>query len=570
MSLSGKEKKEFFELLYALREEIATDEQVASLNALIVSNPRICRLYVDYMKMCGYFRVYQLAGAPRTVQAGHLDCSSEVEHPADITDALFWADLAEHERTAPAVEIPKENKSVELITDIRKRKAMLKSERKKVPFSLWVSLVSLAAMLVMMAYVMLNPRVMYEVATVSDSFQTQWSSPLAPQKGTRLAASSEQIVLHRGFIQIETDKDVQLFLEAPATFRFLSPDEVFLYQGRLLAHVPESGSGFSVRTNASKIIDLGTKFGVYAEMNDDTELHLFTGQALLIAGTRQGGRHTAEIVAGRAVRVDHTGRSITDVPLREDIFVHGMDSQTGFLWRGQSEINLADVVGGGNGFGTGVQGVGINPASGVIRNAEARTQRHSNVYTAVESNVFIDGVFVPNGADKQIVTTARHVFAECPPTSGYYFMDIAHTTMARVINDQQPYSLYLNQTNYSLPENPSIFMHANTGITFDLSQFRSRLTETRILRFRSEFGISDSAPTRYIADFWILLDGRVRYTNAEPMRRGDAVDIDIEISDQDRFLTLMVTDGSVHDHPQDENAIGSDWGVFGRPFLILE
>jgi hypothetical protein len=92
----------------------------------------------------------------------------------------------------------------------------------------------------------------------------------------------------------------------------------------------------------------------------------------------------------------------------------------------------------------------------------------------------------------------------------------------------------------------------------------------KIVRFQSEIGISNSAPKVYIADFWVLADGQVRYHNTEPMRRGDVVNIDIEINDQDRFLTLAVTDGSVHAIEQDEHAIGSDWGVFGRPYLKVE
>jgi hypothetical protein len=393
----------------------------------------------------------------------------------DSFDSDFWAALSQDEKEAKPLPVARVSEPAALITNVRERKAMLKTQRRKIPVSLWLSLTSLAAMLLMMAYVVLNPKTTYEVATVVDSLQTQWSSPLTAQKGTRLAAFSEPIVVHRGIVKIESDKGVQIILEAPATFRFLSADEIVLDHGRLLAFVPERGNGFSVQTSNSKIIDLGTKFGVYADMNNTTELHLFKGKTLLIAGKGQGSKQTAEVSSGRAVRVDYTGQAVTDVPLRADIFVHDIDSQTGLLWRGQRIINLADVVGDGCGFGTGVQGVGINPVSGVFRNAEAKTRKHSNVYTRVDSNIYVDGVFVPNGTDEQVVTSAGHIFKECPPTSGYFFMEISNTPKARILTDEQLQPLYLNQTNYSLKDNPSLFLHSNAGITFDLNQFRSRL-----------------------------------------------------------------------------------------------
>lgn len=541
---------------------LLSDDQFAEMSSILKSSMEARRYYARTISIISIFRIHpSYYSLPEMLQTG-------IE---DSFDNAFWQALSQDEKQAETLRIVKGPKPLELVTDVRKRKSMLKEKGRKIPISLWITLSSLAAMLLMMAYVHLNPRVSYEVATITDSMDTKWSSPLLPQKGTRLAVSSEQIELHRGIVKIESDKGVQIILEAPAKFRFLSSEEVFLYQGRLLAYVSESGSGFSVQTNTSKIIDLGTKFGVYAEMNDVAELHLFKGNTLLIAGKQHGGKRTVEVSAGRAVRIDHTGQTITDIPLRNDVFVHEIDSHSGLVWRGQRVINLADVVGGGSGLGTGRRDIGINPVNGVIRKAEVKRRKHGNVYTRVDSNSFVDGVFIPNGTDEQVVTTAGHLFAECPPTSGYFYTDISNTSMGRFVDDEKPYPLYLNQTNYSLAENPSIFMHSNVGITFDLNQFRTRLPGTRILRFQSEIGISDSAPNKlYVADFWVLIDGQVRYANIEPMRRGNAVDIQIEINEQDRFLTLMVTDGSVREGPQDENAIRSDWGLFGRPFLVVE
>lgn len=563
MKMTAEQLNRLLYLCGALRDAVLTPAEFDELNAMLRDNVRAQEYYLDYVYMCTDLCNFQSAVRHPSV-AGYPDDSAT--DPAITLDMLKV--LAEYENQAETMIVP---------TPESQKVVLAKAHVEKVPhkvskLSLVTFVTSLAAMLIMMTYVYLNPRTSYEVATITDTIQSQWSSSLPLQKGSRLLASAERIELQRGAIKFETDKGVQVILEAPAKFQFVSPDEVLLHYGRLYAVVSQSGNGFSVQTENSKIIDLGTKFGVYADMKGETELHMFKGNALLIAGQTQDPKKTSEVSSGQALRVDYTGQAVKDVPLREDVFIREMDSQTGLLWRGQKVINLADVVGGGNGLGTGSTDVGINPANGDFRKAETTTRRQSNGFVPVPSNVFVDGVFIPNGSKPQTVTSAGHLFAECPPTSGFFYSDIANTLSAVSspnTSDQIP--LFLGKTSYSQKENPSIFLHANAGVTFDLSCYRSRLPGVKIARFTTEVGISDSAPKNAIADSWVLVDGQVRYHNAEPMQRGKAPEtITVDITDQDRFLTLVTTDGGVLYEGYDENRIGYDWCIFGRPVLIME
>ena len=556
--MDEKTQQKLANLIQLELDGLLSDAQFAEISSILKSSPQARRYYARTISMIALFR------SSSSFQRLEIDIDESF-------DSALWQALSQDEKQADPIQIEKTPQQPERVTNVRQRKAMLKEKSKPLPPSVWAATAALAAMLLMVLYVYVRPPLGYEVATITDSIDLQWSSSIAPRKGGRLMASSELIEVQRGIVRLRSDKGVTVLLEAPAQFRFAGTDEIVLTYGRLFADVSENGGGFAVQTGNSKIIDLGTRFGVYADVKGETELHMFDGKALVIAGGDQNPKQPTTLSSGRALRVDHTGQTIADIPLRQDVFAQNIDSLTGLIWRGRKVIHLADVVGGGNGFGTGDQGVGINPVSGAVRKAEVQRRKHSNVYTPVDSNIFVDGVFIPNGTDEQVVTTAGHVFAECPPTSGYFYADISNTSMGRMINDQKHYPLYLNQINYASKDNPCIFMHSNTGITFDLHSFRSRLPGTRIVRFQSEIGVSDSAPNKlYIADFWVLIDGQVRYTNVEPMHRGEAVEVNIEIYDQDRFLTLMVTDGSVREGPQDENAIRSDWGLFGRPLLILQ
>lgn len=565
MSMTNEQLNRLMTLCGALRDGVITPEEFSELNEMLRADRLAREYYLDYAYLCADLCHFQSATQQASVDLCSLDpCTADQGVDPAITLDMLKA-LAEYEIHAEALSLPEPDKVI-----------LAKAPVEKVPhkiskLSIVTFVTSLAAMLIMIGYVYLNPRTAYEVATMTDSIGSQWTSSLPLQKGVRLLASSEPIELQRGTIKIESDKGVHIVLEAPAAFNFVSPDEVVLHHGRLVAYVPERGNGFSVQTQNSKIIDLGTKFGVYADMKGETELHMFKGKTLLIAGQEKTPRKTTEVTAGRALHIDYTGQGVRDVPLRDDVFAHDIDSQTGLLWRGQKEINLADVVGGGNGLGTGGKDVGINPATGDYRTAEGETRRQANTFILVTRNIFVDGVFVPSGGKEQVVSSAGHIFAECPATSRYFFADIVNTpSSVSHSSTQARFPLYLGDVNYSLAENPCILIHSNSGITFDLSQYRSRLPGAKIARFVSDVGISDSAPKSYTAAFWVLVDGQVRHHNAEPMRQGNVENIAVELGDKDRFLTLVVTDGGVYDVEQDRNGIGYDWCVFGRPVLKLE
>jgi hypothetical protein len=558
MTVRPEQLNRLMQLCGAVRDGVITPEQFAELNEMLEQFPWARAYYLDYAYLCTDLCHFQSAARPDP-------CGFDISADSAVTLEMLRI-LGEYEKTAEAIELPPAEQSLPIT----------KATVEKIPhpvskLSLVTFFTSLAALLLMVTYVVLNPRTSYEVATLTDSLGAQWTLPFLPQKGLRLTVSSEPVELQRGILKITSDKGVHIMLEAPAEFNFTGPDEILLHHGRLFASVSQGGTGFTVHTDNARIIDLGTRFGVYADLKGETELHMFKGKALLIAGQSQFPRKATEVSAGRALRVDYTGQVVKDIPLRGDVFAHDLDSHTGLLWRGQTEIDLADVLGGGSGFGTGQPDVGVNPATGVVGKAVNATRRQANTFVTVTSNRFIDGVFVPNGKTEQIISSAGHRFVQCPVTSGYFFADIVNTPAAVSLADgQTQFPLVLGEVNYSLPENPSILLHANAGITFDLSRFRAHLPDAKITRFQSQIGISETAPKSREAEFWVLVDGQVRYHNTTLMRPGESATISVPLKETDRFLTLVTTDGGVYDEIEDRHGIGYDWCVFGRPVLIVE
>jgi hypothetical protein len=387
-------------------------------------------------------------------------------------------------------------------------------------------------------------------------------------KGTRFATGSTDFLLREGLAELTFDNDAKVTLEGPVEFQILTEDQIKLSYGRLYASVPQGAIGFTVNTSSARIIDLGTEFGIESDAHGDTYLHVMKGKTTLIAGEKSN-KVSMEVIRGIAKKVSGGTQAVSDIAFRQDIFVRNINSDKNFIWKGQKELNLADIVGGGNGFGTGKVNIGIDSISGQPSNDLRETRKSANDYHPVPSNPYIDGVFVPNGQTQQIVSSQGHLFGECPATSGLCSQNIISSPVRSLDSrvDQN------TEVSDSLAH--SLLLHANIGITFDLQAIRKLLPGINIDRFQSKFGIRKWAihPSASNADFWILVDGKLRYEKKQ-VKIDELYSVDIELSEQDRFLTLIETDGGDPEGRVFDGLVlppnDSDWGIFVDPILVLK
>jgi hypothetical protein len=326
--------------------------------------------------------------------------------------------------------------------------------------------------------------------------------------------------------------------------------------------VPDEAIGFSVYTQNAKIIDMGTEFAVLAELGGHTQLHVLKGTTLLMAGG--ASKVNMEVNEGSAKTISGEDGEISDVECRYDYFVRDIHSESNVVWRGQDRINLADIVGGGNGVGTGTVDMTIDPISGKPSKELWGRREAANDYRLVSSSPYIDGVFIPNGRTRQIISSEGHLFQECPATSGLCCESLIYTEMMLDSLVDQTMKVY---------DSPSrtLLLHSNMGITFDLQAIRNLLPGVRIVRFQSKFGIRKwtARTSASNADFWILIDGKLTHKKTQ-VKENSLFDVDIELSENDRFLTLIETDGGDPEGRIFDDMvlmpIDSDWGMFVERF----
>lgn len=121
-------------------------------------------------------------------------------------------------------------------------------------------------------------------ATLASATAAQWAGA-APNAGDRVAAG--RLSLAGGSAVLRFDNGATLTLTGPAEVLVHSGTLVELMSGHASARCPESAIGFTVRTDASDFIDLGTEFGVAVNADGSSDVHVFEG--VVIARPKASG-----------------------------------------------------------------------------------------------------------------------------------------------------------------------------------------------------------------------------------------------------------------------------------------
>jgi len=147
--------------------------------------------------------------------------------------------------------------------------------------------------------------------------------------GTRLHAG-QRLELAAGLVEITFDDGAAVVLEGPATFEVRDRGRSALHAGRLAASVPPRAQGFEVATARVNVIDVGTEFGVMAEPEGTTEIHVFNGfvKAQLLNERGQAVR-LVELNTSEAARIQPALSLVARIPARDEEFVRTLSIAPG-------------------------------------------------------------------------------------------------------------------------------------------------------------------------------------------------------------------------------------------------
>ena len=268
----------------------------------------------------------------------------------------------------------------------------------------------------------------------------------------------------------------------------------------------------------------------------------------IFAGVKRGDRDTN---VEQAARTESQRKS-----LQRDL-----DTTRAELARLNGEgLDLADIVGGGNGRGSGRKDFGINPRNGTF--TKEKLSYHRDLKTNLLQRVnwptdikdaphALTWIFVPDGKSPFNLPQTTPIKG-IPATSGHAWDAIRNGPL----NAQR--STTLNGIDYATANHSLLGMHANSGAIFDLKIIRTIL-ETTALRFTGVIGFgADSGAASTRADFTVLVDAKTSFQRIGILKN-ETVPLDIAIPADAETLTLIATDGG--------DGIGNDLLFIGDPRL---
>ncbi|MCE5184691.1 MAG: NPCBM/NEW2 domain-containing protein [Planctomycetaceae bacterium] len=568
--MNAKQKYQLNELLYLSVEGMASPEQIESLNALLESDPEALGHSFDFYLMLSELR------KTNAIADAFLGTKNEKCEQLDLLERL-----AMEEKLAPSIEIAAK-------TEIASPAPIVPNagtEQKTHAFnkvSIAIGLMSLAALLLMVVYVHFVPsrQSVAQLVKVMNVQSGKGFRTLEP--GALFYNTDEPIQLQKGYLEIAFDYGAVVVLEGPCEFACKSSGGLQLNYGKAFATVPPEASGFTIETPISRVVDLGTEFGVHVEADGSSRVNVFKGQTRLVSTLQKTDKISEMLSADQSRKVDGVSGAIVNAAFEKEGFARYFDPEQQVVLR-SSIINLAAVVGGGNGIDAISCGSGIDQATGQQKEFEEFSGQldGTRAYALASNNPFVDGVFVPDGGEGPVIVSSRgHVFQQCPDTNGRYWGGVINGASheAQLLGIPK-HNLRLGSIAYGAGGTSSIYMHANQGVTFDLEAIRQAYPGLSLDRFTAVCGISESLndyadrlrvwagqwtklePDSSKADFFVLVDGRVQHEQRDLTVRTGATEISIEIHPQDRFLTLVTTQGS------DPWGNTNDWTLFGAPYL---
>ena len=225
-------------------------------------------------------------------------------------------------------------------------------------------------------------------------------------------------------------------------------------------------------------------------------------------------------------------------------------------------LDLADMISGGNGRGTGEKGAGLHIGNGTVvkdklgyhRDIKANRLQKPE-WGNVNAPKFVQWLFVPDGRVEVNVAFKKPVQG-VPPTSAHTWDAIRNGPLASQV------STIIDGTDFAKEGHSILGLHANSAVTFDLAEIRKASGYAKMrLTAMIGFGANKQAASS-LADFTVFVGSEQKFQRLK-MRKDEFAHIDLSIPANAPTLTLMATDGG-------DGGIGNDLLFLGDAKLTLD
>jgi len=559
------------ELLTAACEEQLTPEQYAQLDRLIRHDAAARIAYLRHTQLEANLRRLRRADAAATSSS---DSYGLLQAVAALTDSETPVASLHDTMVAPAIH----GIDIEQPKPVHRPLPLPRGAERKISFAnrrflAWAALIVLSLVLLTIVLNHAKPRVVATappttaskpvmVATLTHALGATWQgASTAPAVGSHFPDRTT-LRLATGYAEFTFASGADILTQAPTVITIHSNNSVSLKSGKLVAHVPAPARGFYVSAGQSTITDLGTDFAVSVD-SSGTQVEVFKGKVVARAPSTQ----PTLLTANDAAKIDPAGHLKLDrggaVP---QLFVTQLAAKA-------PSLDLVDLAAGGDGT-TARRGPAIDAATGKYgRPTPIADVTAPGGYHRVSLPV-IDGCFVPNAGSTQIDSAGhRFVFAGASGLTFDRILVANKNIWPRKSPAEKfplpPLSTRLAGVDYDRPPHDFLFMHASSGLTFDLKAIDNLHPDQRVTAFRCLIGNPATAndvrtsnpPATAASNVFVLVDGVVRFERLNLTYTDPPVNVDVPLGPHDHFLTLGVS--------QAGSNIGFAWVLFADPRIKL-
>jgi hypothetical protein len=121
---------------------------------------------------------------------------------------------------------------------------------------------------------------------------------------TGQVATVDGMDLESGSIRFRVERSgVEVSVSGPASLKLADPMHLKLRRGQVTADAAAAQKGFAIETDSARVVDLGTKFGVVASADGNTDVVVFEGEVELYERNGARTNKLANLLEGEAMQV---------------------------------------------------------------------------------------------------------------------------------------------------------------------------------------------------------------------------------------------------------------------------
>lgn len=113
-------------------------------------------------------------------------------------------------------------------------------------------------------------------ATLTAMEAARWAEA-APAFTIGQPLGGQRLALAAGFAEVRFARGAEVVLEGPAELELIDEQEAVLHHGNAAVHAPPEAVGFVLRGPETRVVDLGTRFGMKVGSGGATEVHVLEG-----------------------------------------------------------------------------------------------------------------------------------------------------------------------------------------------------------------------------------------------------------------------------------------------------